>query len=127
MRDQPPDSAGDDRELGGPGWEREHGADHADYLDALHDPDDPLHQAATAGDQDVGIERVLEDGSVVFLNESDPEGKLEALSIAYEAIGELVSTAYLLARDKVRSEDPVGLIEDVLRSAVRDLDGDPEG
>jgi hypothetical protein len=47
MRDQPPDPEDNDRDLGGPGWEREHGADYADYLDAVNDPDDPLHGAAT--------------------------------------------------------------------------------
>jgi hypothetical protein len=29
-----------------PGWKKEHGIDHADYLDALLDPDDPLHDVA---------------------------------------------------------------------------------
>lgn len=29
-----------------PGWEREHGVDYGDYLDALNDPDDPLHEVA---------------------------------------------------------------------------------
>ena len=29
-----------------PGWEKEHGIDHADFLDALHNPDDPLHEVA---------------------------------------------------------------------------------
>ena len=30
-----------------PGWEKEHGVDHADFLDALLDDDDPLHEVAS--------------------------------------------------------------------------------
>jgi hypothetical protein len=47
-----------------PGWRREHTVDHADYLDALLDPDDPLHAVAVAGQGSgnselVGIARTL--------------------------------------------------------------------
>jgi serine/threonine protein phosphatase PrpC len=28
------------------GWQKEHGVDHADFLDALLDPDDALHEVA---------------------------------------------------------------------------------
>ena len=47
-----------------PDWRREHAVDHADYLDALLDPDDPLHAVAVkaqgSGDSElVGIARTL--------------------------------------------------------------------
>ena len=29
------------------GWQHEHAIDHADFLDALFDPDDPFHEVAT--------------------------------------------------------------------------------
>ena len=45
-------SRADDRE-----WKREHAVDYADFLDALLDPDDPLHEVAkraVQGDDAVG-------------------------------------------------------------------------
>jgi hypothetical protein len=52
MRDSPPDHPEDDeRDLGGPGWEREHAIDYSDYLDALLDPDDPLHAVAVEANE----------------------------------------------------------------------------
>ena len=29
-----------------PGWKQEHSVDYGDYLDAVMDPDDPLHEVA---------------------------------------------------------------------------------
>jgi hypothetical protein len=57
------------------------------------------------------------------MSEADPKGKLEALSIAYDAIGELVAAVYFIARDKVRSEDPIGPVQDVLRSVAGETGG----
>ncbi|MCP4968092.1 MAG: hypothetical protein GY926_23010 [bacterium] len=36
----------DERDFGGPGWEKEHSVDHADYLDSIFDEDDPFHEEA---------------------------------------------------------------------------------
>jgi len=42
-----------------PGWEKEHGGDYGEYLDSLHDPDDPFHDIAVAGEKEERAKRVL--------------------------------------------------------------------
>ena len=42
----PDDPDRDARKSDAPGWEHEHAVDYADFLDALLDPDDPLHEVA---------------------------------------------------------------------------------
>lgn len=70
-----PDPQPDERDLGGPGWEREHATDYGEYLDALADPDDPMHEAAmnhkvAMEAEGYMVEVVLKDGSTIQMTET---------------------------------------------------------
>ena len=53
------DPAEVDKHAFAPGWEREHAGDYGEYLDSLHDPDDPMHDVAVAGEKEERAKRVL--------------------------------------------------------------------
>lgn len=45
---------------------------------------------------------------------------IEEITAIYDTIGEMTATVYFLARDEAGSDDPVGLIEDILRRVHED-------
>ena len=95
------DPAEVERQEFAPGWEKEHGADYADYLDSLHDPADPSHEVAVAAGGVEPVAKELDQIWIVTLGESDEEIQDGDAGFATTPVGSVEAACEALAEDEM--------------------------